>query len=74
MNDRKIDISFIYYLINEEMKMTEVWNRIAEWLGEEKLISLPKGKDFRAFFNSNNNYIEVVPTETGIPRRISKNE
>ena len=34
----------------------------------------PSARDFRAFFDTNNNYIEVIPTETGIPRRISKNE
>jgi len=56
------------------MNNDESWREINDWLLEERKIGLPKGEDFRATFNSAKQAIEIIPTKTGIPRRISKKE
>ena len=74
MIDRKIDILIIRCLSGEIMDIEETWMEITEWLAKERVISLPKGNDFRALYKTENDVIEVIPTETGIPRQVSKKE
>lgn len=58
----------------DSMDTERHWNEITEWLSEEKSIHLPRGKEFLASFNRNEKVIVVIPSETGIPRRIAKDE
>lgn len=56
------------------MDIEELWNQVTKWLKEEKEIKLPKGEYFRVSFDANSKAIEIVPTKTGIPRRVKKEE
>jgi len=56
------------------MDITETWKDLAKWLRQQRNISLPRGKDFCASYKSKIDSIEVIPSLTGIPRLISKNE
>lgn len=56
------------------METDRLWSGIAKWLSNEKTIHLPRGKPFVASFDKSDGVIIVTPSETGIPRRISKEE
>ena len=53
------------------MKIDETWRKIVTCIDKEKSITLPRGGKFIAKSNVSDNEIIVIPTKTGIPRRIS---
>lgn len=56
------------------MDIEKIWVEITEWLSESKTIGLPRGQDFNASFNSDLNAIEIIPSKTGIPRVVNRDE
>lgn len=50
------------------------WDDLVEWLSDEHLLELAKGSKFKAAFIEGANAIEIVPTKTGIPRRINERQ
>ena len=54
---------------------TEIdWEYVTEWLSDEHLLELAKGSKFKAAFIEDANSIEIIPTKTGIPRRINERQ
>ncbi len=74
MVDRKIDETLWYSPIGGIVKPDVVWGEVTQWLAEKRRIGLPKGGDFEVSFDDDTNSIEIVPIETGIPRRVSREE
>jgi hypothetical protein len=56
------------------MDIEKSWKDLTCWLSQEKKFSLPRGSDFSAKYVNKIDSIQIVPSETGIPRIISKNE
>lgn len=56
------------------MNIDSLWNKIIGRLADEKELSLPRGKNFKASFDKEKQIITIVPTKTGIPRTITKEE
>jgi len=56
------------------MNIEKKWEEIRDWLSKEKRINLPRGSEFEVSFDGKMNEIVIVPLQTGIPRRVGKEE
>lgn len=56
------------------MNPDEIWKDVTKWLSKERVVQLPRGKEFNAHFNKEKSLIEVVPSKTGVPRIVSYKE
>ena len=50
------------------------WQALQEWLGREREVPLPRGSPFKAAYDQGAHEISIVPTRTGIERRVGKDE
>ncbi len=50
------------------------WKALQEWLVQEREVALPRGSLFKATYDRGAHEITIVPTRTGIERRVSSDE
>jgi len=56
------------------MDPVQSWNSVIDWIQSGRTLSLPRGKEFKVTYNQQNRIIEIVPTQTGIPRWVGEKE